>query len=70
LVLTVNGGSSSVKFALYQPGDLDGSPRRVLGGQVERIGQTGTTLSAKRIDGTSDDARPISAADHEQAAGS
>ena len=32
-VLTVNGGSSSLKFALYEPGD---PPRRRLGGSIDR----------------------------------
>lgn len=36
-VLTVNGGSSSLKFALFDPGD---PPRRLAGGAVERLGQT------------------------------
>lgn len=36
-LLTVNGGSSSLKFAIFRAGD-GGSLRRVLKGQVERIG--------------------------------
>ncbi len=45
VVLTVNGGSSSIKFAAYT---FDGEkPTRLLGGQVERVGQPGATLSAK-----------------------
>jgi acetate kinase len=34
-ILTVNGGSSSVKFALFEASD---SPRRVLEGRIERMG--------------------------------
>jgi acetate kinase len=34
-VLTVNGGSSSIKFALFEAG---GSLRRILEGRIERIG--------------------------------
>ena len=41
-ILTINSGSSSVKFAVYQTAD---SLTRVLSGTVERIGVSGTTLS-------------------------
>ena len=44
-VLTVNVGSSSIKFAFFNG---SGSPERVLSGQLDRIGTTGTTLSFKR----------------------
>ena len=37
-VLSVNAGSSSLKFALFQESD---PPRRVLSGQIERIGSPG-----------------------------
>ncbi len=43
LVLTVNGGSSSIKFAAYENAD---EPRRLFGGQVERVGTPAATLSA------------------------
>jgi acetate kinase len=42
LVLTINGGSSSIKFAIYAVGE---PPRRVLSGQLDRIGSPGTTLT-------------------------
>jgi acetate kinase len=46
-VLTINGGSSSIKFALYEAGE----PRqRLLSGEVARIGLSGTTLTFR--DGT------------------
>ena len=38
-VLTVNGGSSSIKFALFE---TRGSLRRILAGSIERIGQPET----------------------------
>ena len=38
-ILAINGGSSSIKFALYR---MDGEPRRVLSGIIDRIGLTGT----------------------------
>jgi acetate kinase len=41
-VLTVNGGSSSIKFALYQCGD---PPRRALQGKIDRIGLHGTSFA-------------------------
>ena len=47
-VLTINGGSSSVKFALF---GLTEPPVRMLSGEVERIGLPGTVLSAKGMEG-------------------
>ena len=44
LILTVNGGSSSIKFALFETGD---ALRRILGGGIDRIGQPGATLRVK-----------------------
>ncbi len=41
-ILVLNGGSSSIKFALYQSGDL---PKRGLQGKVARIGLSGTTFT-------------------------
>ncbi len=41
-ILTINGGSSSIKFALYQN---DGSFNRLLDGKIERIGLADSTLS-------------------------
>ena len=38
-ILTLNGGSSSIKFALYRIGD---PPQRGLHGKVDRIGLRGT----------------------------
>jgi len=34
-ILTINGGSSSIKFALFEAGD---SLRQILEGGIERIG--------------------------------
>lgn len=45
LALTLNGGSSSLKFALF---DLDGRTR-LLGGKFDRLGRSGTTFE---IEGT------------------
>ena len=41
-ILTINGGSSSIKFALYRMGD---PPQRGLHGKVDRIGLRGTTFA-------------------------
>jgi acetate kinase len=59
-ILTINGGSSSIKFALFDSSDLS---RRIVAGQIERIGQSGTKLRA-------DDGVPLSidASDHAEAA--
>jgi acetate kinase len=48
-VLTINGGSSSIKFALYRPGD---PPKRGLEGKIDRIGLPGTSFAFH--DGTGD----------------
>jgi hypothetical protein len=41
-ILTINGGSSSIKFALYEPGEPQ---KRELYGKVDRIGLSGTNLT-------------------------
>ncbi len=41
-ILTINGGSSSIKFAVYQEGE---PLKRALYGQVDRIGLSGTNLT-------------------------
>ncbi|MDB5354741.1 MAG: acetate kinase [Phycisphaerales bacterium] len=64
-VLTINGGSSSIKFAIYRAGD---PPTRTLLGQVERIGQKGAALSAKDAAGRVIEQKPLEAADHAAAA--
>lgn len=40
-VLTINGGSSSIRFGVYEAGE---TPRRRLTGKIDRIGLTGTSL--------------------------
>jgi acetate kinase len=42
-VLTINGGSSSIKFALYR---WTGSPVLLLAGSIDRIGLAGTSLTS------------------------
>ncbi|MBZ0190132.1 MAG: hypothetical protein K8F34_00400 [Candidatus Kuenenia stuttgartiensis] len=41
-MLTINGGSSSIKFALYQTGE---SLERSFHGNIDRIGLPGTNLT-------------------------
>ena len=41
-LLTINGGSSSIKFALYQ---IDDPPKRLIYGKIDRIGLPGTNLT-------------------------
>jgi acetate kinase len=43
LALTINGGSSSIRFAVYEAGT---SPRLIIHGQIARIGLNGTSLIA------------------------
>jgi len=64
-ILTVNGGSSSIKFAVFTPGT---PPRRRLSGQIERIGQPGTQLVVNAQDESVPETRPIDAATYRHAA--
>ena len=48
-VLTINGGSSSIKFALYQTGE---PPERSFYGSVDRIGLPGTNLTFSNSTGS------------------
>jgi acetate kinase len=65
-VLTINGGSSSVKFAVFGQAE---PPVRMLSGEVERIGLPDTALSAKGVNRQATRNEPFAAADLEQAAG-
>ncbi len=64
-VLTINAGSSSIKFALYQIGV---SPRRTLGGKIDRIGLSGTRFSVDNPSGPSHRSMGIDADSHGSAA--
>ena len=46
-ILTINGGSSSIKFALFEAG---GALRRILGGELERIGLPEASLAGERLE--------------------
>ena len=41
-ILTVNGGSSSIKFAIFEPGE---EPRRLLEGAIERVGDAAQAIA-------------------------
>jgi acetate kinase len=60
-LLTINGGSSSIRFALYEAGE---PLRLLLDGKVDRIGLSGTNLTFKESTGPVPDGRAIDAVDH------
>ncbi len=62
-VLTVNGGSSSIKFALFDAGT---PPRRTLAGAVERVGLADAFLRAAGPN-HAEERRPVSAKDPTEA---
>jgi len=64
-ILTINGGSSSIRFALYDAGN---PLRRGLSGKVDRIGLSGTSLSFTDPATKTQDERGIAVADHRSAA--
>jgi acetate kinase len=64
VILTINGGSSSIKFAVFEAGDsADRCENRLLGGEIQRVGQPGTAISARGLGEPIKD-QPIDAADH------
>jgi acetate kinase len=66
LILTINGGSSSIKFAIFDAGD---SLRRILEGGIERIGLPDTTFRVKGSDQADNFSRLVTAPDHTAAVG-
>jgi acetate kinase len=60
-ILTINGGSSSIKFALFE---ADDPLRRTLEGRIERIGLPAPNFTVKGSNKTDDFSRPVSAPDH------
>ena len=60
-ILTINGGSSSIKFALFDAGD---SLQRILEGAIERIGLPETTLRVKGLNRSDNFSRLVTAPDH------
>ncbi len=60
-ILTINGGSSSIKFALFE---ANASLRRVLKGELARIGQSQATLTVNGTNATDNASRAVMAPDH------
>jgi acetate kinase len=65
-VLTINGGSSSIRFAVYDAGE---TPRRRLDGKIDRIGLKGTNLIVSDPAGKPQVPVRLAAADHGTAVG-
>jgi acetate kinase len=65
-ILSINGGSSSIKFALFEAGD---SLLRILEGGIERIGLPEATLRVKGLNQADNFSRLVKAPDHTVAVG-
>ena len=65
-ILTINGGSSSIKFALFEGSD---SLRRILDGGIERIGLPEATFRVKGSGQADNFSRSVKAPDHTVAVG-
>ena len=66
-ILTINGGSSSIRFAIYEAGE---TPQRRLVGKIDRIGLRGTNLIVHDAAGKPQASRRLAAVDHRTAASS
>ena len=60
-ILTVNGGSSSIKFALFEIGD---ALSRILHGSIEEIGQSEATFRVEGLSPLDGFSRSVPAPDH------
>jgi len=60
-VLTINGGSSNIKFALFE---ADHSLQRILEGRIERIGLQDSRFVVKGLNKADNFSRPATAANH------
>jgi acetate kinase len=65
-ILTINGGSSSIKFALFEARD---SLRRIVGGGIERIGLPEATWRVTGVSQADNFSRRVTAPDHSVAVG-
>jgi acetate kinase len=65
-ILTINGGSSSIKFALFEAGEVF---QRILAGGIERIGMPEATMRVKGSNPKDDFSHPLAAPDHTVAVG-
>lgn len=64
-ILTINGGSSSIRFALYQVGE---ALERRLYGKIDRIGLSRTSLTFNDPATNQQSSRSLAASDHKSAA--
>jgi acetate kinase len=60
-ILTINGSSSGIKFALFEAND---PIRRILEGGIGQIGLPEASLRVKGLDQVDDFSRPVAAPDH------
>ncbi|HXW13250.1 MAG TPA: acetate/propionate family kinase [Terriglobia bacterium] len=65
-ILAINGGSSSIKFALFETSE---SLPRILEGEIERIGLPAATLRMKGLNQADNSLRSVSAPDYSAAVG-
>jgi acetate kinase len=65
-VLTINGGSSSIKFALFESG---ATLKRILVGKIEGVGQPQGTFTVNGSDESENFSRSLVASDHTAAVG-
>ena len=65
-VLTINGGSSSIKFALFE---TELRLRRILAGTIERIGLPDAMFVVKGLNKADNFTRSVTAANHTEAVG-
>lgn len=65
-VLTINGGSSSIKFAIFEVGE---PLQRILDGGIERIGLPDATFRVKGENPEDNFSRPVKAPNHTVAVG-
>ena len=63
-ILTINGGSSSIKFALFEAGN---ALRRIMQGSVERIGLPEAVFRAKGSNSADNFSRAVTAPNHTSA---
>ena len=66
LILTINGGSSSIKFALFEAGH---SLQRLLAGGIDRIGLAQATFQVQGLSQADSFSRLVTAPDHTVAVG-
>jgi acetate kinase len=64
-VLTINGGSSTIKFAVFLSGP---TPVRQLAGKIDRIGFAEARFAWRDFNASQDEARGLAAPDHRAAA--